>query len=116
MNDLALQAAGILAIAVSVVHAVLGETKVFARARIEPARLGLLIHLVWHCSTVAWIAGGVLLLVASGLPPGSARSWIVAPLAVVYAAAAAGNAWATRGRHAGWVAMAGVVGLAVAGI
>lgn len=115
MSDLALQAAGILAIAVSVIHAVLGETKVFARARIEPARLGLLIHLVWHCSTIAWIAGGVLLLVAAGLPSGPPRTWIVAVLAVVYAAAATGNAWATRGRHVGWMAMAAVVGLSLAG-
>ena len=39
MRDLLVQLAGILALAVSIAHGVLGETKVFSRARIEPERL-----------------------------------------------------------------------------
>lgn len=117
MSDLALQTAGVLAMAVAVIHGVLGETAVFARATIEPPRLRLLIRLVWQCGALAWFAGGVLLLVAAALPAGSAtRVWIVTVLVVVYAAAAAGNAWATRGRHIGWVAMTAVVALSVTGI
>ncbi len=53
MRDLAIQAAGGLAILAAVIHGVLGETKVFARARIEPARTRLLIRLVWQCGTAA---------------------------------------------------------------
>ncbi len=63
MHDLMLQCAGIAAIAVALLHSVLGETKVFARATIEPARLRSLIHGVWQCSTVDWIGGGILLIV-----------------------------------------------------
>jgi hypothetical protein len=53
MRDLLLQCAGVLTIAVALIHGILGETKVFARARIEPERLRTLIRLVWQASTVA---------------------------------------------------------------
>jgi hypothetical protein len=115
MRDLLLQGAGAIAIMVSVIHGVLGETKVFARATIEPPRLRTLIRLVWQAGTVAWIAGGVLLIAAPSMASDVARHWIIATLAVVYGFAAVGNAWATRGRHIGWVGMAAVVVLAVAG-
>jgi hypothetical protein len=44
-----------------------------------------------------------------------ARHWIVATLALVFAFAALGNAWATRGRHFGWAVLSAVVALAIAG-
>jgi hypothetical protein len=96
MRDLLLQCSGLAAIAVALIHGVLGETRVLARATIEPARLRTLIRLVWQAGTVAWIGGGVLLLAAP---------WM----------AALANAWATRGRHFGWMALSAVVALAVAG-
>ena len=46
MRDLLLQCSGLAAIAAALVHGVLGETKVFARATIEPPRLRKLIRLV----------------------------------------------------------------------
>jgi hypothetical protein len=115
MRDILLQCAGLLAIVASLTHGVLGETKVFARATIEPKRVAALVHAVWQAGTVAWIAGGVLLLVAPWMGSDTARHWIVATFAVVFASAALGNAWALRGRHFGWVAMSAVVALAVAG-
>ena len=42
------------------------ETKVFPRVTIEPQRLRTLFRLVWQIPTVAWIAGGVLLIAAPG--------------------------------------------------
>ena len=115
MRDLLLQCSGVSAIAVSLIHGVLGETKVFARATIEPPRLRQLIRLVWQAGTVAWIGGGVLLIAAPSMASEPARHWIVATLAAVYGFAAFANAWATRGRHFGWVAMSAVVALTVAG-
>ncbi len=38
MRDLLLQCSGLAAIVLALIHGVLGETKVFARASIEPAR------------------------------------------------------------------------------
>ena len=64
MRDLLLYASGILGLAAASLHCVLGETRVFARVRIEPERLRTLIRLVWHCSVVAWAAVAVLLIAA----------------------------------------------------
>ena len=77
MRDLLLQCSGFAAIAVALIHGVLGETKVFARATIEPPRLRTLIRLVWQAGTVAWIGGGVLLIAAPWMASEPARHWIV---------------------------------------
>lgn len=115
MRDLLLQCSGLAAIAAAITHGVLGETKVFVRATIEPARLRTLIRLVWQAGTVAWIGGGVLLMAAPWMASEPARHWIVVTLACVFAFGALGNAWVTRGRHFGWMALGAVVALAVAG-
>jgi uncharacterized membrane protein len=115
MRDILLQCSGVLAIAAALIHGVLGETKVFARASIEPKRLRTLIHAVWQAGTVAWIGGGALLLAAPSMGSAAARHWIIITFAIVFAFAALGNAWALRGRHFGWIAMSGVVALAIAG-
>ena len=118
MRDLMLQCAGVVAIVVAVIHGVIGETRVFAdspRTTIEPARLRTLLRLVWQAGTIAWIGGGVLLVAASALASEPARHWIVATMVVVFAFAALANAWATRGRHFGWMLLSAVVALSVAG-
>jgi hypothetical protein len=115
MRDLLLQCSGVVAIAVALIHGVLGETRVFAHATIEPARLRTMIRLVWQASTVAWIGGGVLLIAAPWMASEPARHWIVVTLASVFAFGALANALATRGRHFGWMALSAVVALAVAG-
>jgi hypothetical protein len=115
MRDLLLQCAGAAAIVVAIVHGVLGETKVFPRVIIEPLRLRSLIRLVWQASTVAWIGGGVLLIAAPLTASEPARHLIVVTLACVFGFGALGNAWATRGRHFGWMVLSAVVVMAVAG-
>jgi hypothetical protein len=115
MRDLAIQAAGCLAILAAVIHGVLGETKVFADARIEPARIKLLLRLVWQCSAVAWIALGALLIAVPYMASDAARGWIVAAAAGCYGFGAVANAWATKGRHFGWMVLAAVVVLVLVG-
>jgi hypothetical protein len=115
MRDVLLQGAGALAILAALIHAVIGEVSVFTRVRIEPARLKTLIWLVWQAFTVAWIACGVLLLAAPGLGSEPARHWIVAALVPVFAFATFANAYASRGRHFGWMMLGAVVGMAIAG-
>ena len=116
MRDLLLQAAGVLGLAVAVLHGVLGETKVFARARIEPERLRQLVRLVWHCSAVAWAGVAILLIAAPWLNSGRARLAIVCAAVAIYGFGAAANAVATRGRHFGWAALMTVAGLAISGL
>jgi hypothetical protein len=115
MRDLLLQCSGAAAIVVALIHGVLGETKVFRRATIEPPRMRTLMRAVWQAGTVAWIGGGVLLMAAPWMASEPARHWIVATTAVMFACGAAANAWALRGRHFGWVALSAVVAMAVAG-
>ena len=115
MRDLILQCAGIAAIVVALIHGVLGETKVFARATIEPPRLRTLIRVVWQAGTVAWIGGGVLLIAAPWMQSEPARHWIIVTIATVYGVGALANAWWSRGRHFGWMALGSVIMLAVAG-
>lgn len=115
MRDLLLQCAGVLTIVVALIHGILGETKVFVRATIEPARLRTLIRLVWQASTIAWIGGGVLLIAAPAMGSEPARHWIVATMACVFGLSALANAYATRGRHFGWMMLSVVVVMAIAG-
>ena len=115
MRDLLLQCAGVATIAVAVIHGILGETKVFTLARIEPEQLRTLIRLVWQASAVAWASTGVLLIAAPGMGSDLARHWIVITSACVLGFSAFGNAWATRGRHFGWMALAAAAAMAVAG-
>ena len=115
MRDIVLQCAGVVGIAVSLIHGVLGETKVFAKATIQPESLRTLIRLVWQAGTVAWIGGAVLLIAAPSMGSESARHWIVITVIAIYAFAAVANAWWSRGRGFGWKALAAVVALAVAG-
>lgn len=115
MRDLAMQAAGLGGVAVATIHGVLGETKVFANAIIEPARTRLLLRLVWLSGTIAWAALGVLLALAPTMGSPQARMLILAAAVTTYGSAAVANAVATRGRHFGWMAMMIVVLLALAG-
>jgi hypothetical protein len=110
-----LQIAGAIAILTALVHGVLGETKIFAKARIEPAWIRLMLRLIWQCGALAWAGLGALLIAAQGFAP-AARQWIIAVAVVNFLAAAVGNAWVTRGRHPGWMLMAAASGLALASL
>ena len=115
MWDLSLQAAGVLAIVVAIIHGAIGELRIFARTRIEPQRTRTLLHLIFQATTVDWIAIGVLLIAAPWLDAPAARHWIVAVAVLVYGYAAVGNALATRRLHLGWIGMSCAVVLALAG-
>lgn len=115
MHDLFLWTAGSGAIAVALIHGVLGETKIFARATIQPPRLRTLIRLCYQMGTVGWICGGVLLLVTPSVAPVSARHWIVITMCAMYAFGMVGNFWFFRGRHFGWAALGAVIMMAAIG-
>jgi hypothetical protein len=115
MRDILLQCSGVLAIAAAVIHGVLTETKIFPRMTIEPQGLRMLSRFVWQIPTVAWIAGGVLLIALPSIASEAARHWIVVTFACVFAFSALGNAVGSRGKHFGWMVLSAVVVLAVAG-
>jgi hypothetical protein len=115
MRDILLQISGIVAIAAALIHGVLTETKIFPRMTIEPQSLRRLSRFVWQIPTVAWIAGGVLLIAAPSMASDAARHWIVITLACVFGFSAIGNAVGTRGRHFGWMVLGATAAMAVAG-
>ncbi|HET7889482.1 MAG TPA: hypothetical protein VFL62_24900 [Bradyrhizobium sp.] len=115
MHDLFLWLAGIGAIVAAVIHGVLGETRVFRRATIEPPRLRSLIRICWQIGTVGWICGGALLLAAPSVASISARHWIVVTMGAMYAFGMAANFWVFRGRHFGWAVLGTVVVMAAIG-
>lgn len=115
MRDLAMQVAGGLALLTAIIHGVLGETKVFAHARIEPARIRLLLRLIWQCGAIAWAGFGVLLVAAPFMGSEAARLWVIGAAVTAYGVGAIGNARVTRGRHFGWMALTAVSVLALAG-
>ena len=116
MRDLALRAAGGLAILVAIGHGLIAELHVFATARVEPRWTRNLLRMVWQGTTLDWIVIGVLLIAAPALGSEVARRWVVAVAVVVYGYAAVGNAVAPGGRHVGWCLMAVVIALALAGL
>ncbi|MGZ5924480.1 MAG: hypothetical protein ACXWK2_07910, partial [Rhizomicrobium sp.] len=92
MRDLALQAAGVLAILTAIAHGAIAELRVFANTRIEPRGTRKLLRMVWQASTIDWIAIGMLLIAAPGLGSMIARHAVIAVAVAVYGYAAAGNA------------------------
>ena len=116
MRDLALQAAGVLAVVVALIHGAIAELQVFAKARIEPRGTRRLLRLIWQASTIDWIGLGILLIAAPWFGSPTARHWIIATAVAVYGYAAVGNALAARGPHPGWILMLCVIALALAGI
>lgn len=80
----------------------------------RPARA--LVRPLLHVSTVDWFTGGIA-LIATGLwvdGPGRIAIGLLVGTQLSYAMAA--NAWATRGRHPGWILMAVAVALIIAGV
>lgn len=116
MRMLLIQSAGVLAFVAAVIHGTLAETKVFPGLRIEPERTRLLLRLVWQSSTIAWMSLAVLLVAAPWLGSDTARDWVIVVSIVTFGFSAMGNAWASRGRHFGWIVLGLVVGLAAAGL
>jgi hypothetical protein len=116
MRDLALQAAGVLAIFVAIAHGAIAELRVFPKSRIEPRRTQTLLRMVWQASTIDWIGVGVLLIAAPTLGSEGARRWVIAVAVAVYGYGAIGNAVASRGRHVGWCLMGCVIAMALMGL
>lgn len=112
--------AAVLAIATGVVHSWLGERLIFrplrasaaispvAAAHLQRRHLGIL-WATWHLASVFGWALAVLLLQLAIEPgaPASGRSVLFA-VAGAYGIGAVLVLFGTRGRHPGWVALAGV--------
>jgi len=115
MSTLLIVAAGVLGMAIAIVHGMLGARKIVAPiADIAPPHKRIL-HAIMFLSAVYWFAGGAALAAAPLYFDGEQKRLAVIVVSAIYASGAAANFWATRGRHFGWMLLALATGLAVAG-
>jgi hypothetical protein len=116
-------AAGLLSIAVAVVHSILGELWVFKRMRrgtLVPTNGGNVlrephVRILWASWHVLSVFGLVLaaMLVHSAYRPSQALAPPVITIAMAMASAMVG--FGTRGKHLGWVGLLGVAVLSALG-
>ena len=106
-HDAALILAGILGSTVAVMHGAITQRLMVVPFReVAKARLSGTIQRIvpplLHFSTFNWFLGG-LALIAAALWLGPEARWVAGLLVgSSYLFGAAGNLWATRGRHPGW--------------
>ena len=106
-QDWALAAAGLIGGGVAVIHGLLTQklmvAPVTAEARL-PGVIRRLVAVLLQFSTFNWLAGGVALVAVAvaAVGPG-ARLATGLLVGSSYLFAVIGNAWATRGRHPGWM-------------
>ncbi|MEZ5841549.1 MAG: hypothetical protein R3D02_14350 [Hyphomicrobiales bacterium] len=115
MEDLVLIGAGAGGVLVALIHGYLGRTAVLPNLAGASASARRVNAAVFQLSTLYWLAGGAVLIAAPFVLSQSQRTLAAGMMAFVYAAAAIGNFWATRGRHPGWMLLAIVTGMALIG-
>ena len=115
MEHILMQLGGAVGAVTGVIHGYLGEKKLFAQATIEPAYARKMARLGWQCGAVAWVAMGVLLIIAAGFESPDARRAVIVSSVIMYLTGAVGNAIVTKGRHFGWAVLALAIGLLIAG-
>lgn len=115
MRDLAVVLAGLLGVVVGCVHGVLGETRLFARSRIEPPYARRMVRLGWQCGATAWSGVGILLILAPAFHSDIARHSVIVMSSLIYGFGAFANVRATGGRHFGWFLLVAIIALACLG-
>ena len=116
MNTAYLGAAGILGMTVGIVHGYLGVTRVVAPVQGLASTGKRVLYALMLISALYWFAAGAALLVGTRYLAPSTQTAVVIVAILMYLAGAAGNFWATRGRHIGWVMLTLAAGLACLGI
>jgi hypothetical protein len=106
-HNTALATAGAIGSAIALVHGALTQRYMVEPLTASgreplPGRIRRIVPALLHFSTFTWFVGGLVLLAAAFVLEPQAR--LVASLLVAssYLYGAAGNLWATRGRHPGW--------------
>lgn len=118
----ALIAAGVIGSVTAIIHGVL--TQRFMVAPLDKAaadahvsgQIRRLNAALLHYSTASWLACGLALIAAALWFDASARLVTALLVGGHFLYGAIGNAWATRGRHPGWMLMALAVAFIAYGI
>jgi hypothetical protein len=110
-HNLALVMAGLIGAAVAIMHGMLIQRlmvkplsqRASAAPTVSPVVRRLISPLL-HFSTAVWFAGGIALVLATSLNA-QARLCVGVLVGMTYLFGAAGNLWATRTWHPGWMLM-----------
>lgn len=118
MQNIALSFAGLIGAATAIFHGLLTQRLVVAPIdRQLAAATGVsptirrIVPPLLHFSTYSWLVSGVVLIVVANVASAETRFWISLLVGSAFLYAALANAWATRGRHPGWMLMASAVAL-----
>lgn len=115
MKDLLIEIAGGLAILLAVLHQSFAERRLFPRIELEAVPAKPLLRAMWLNGSLACAGIGILLILSPTFGSQAARHWVVVYAVVVLGSAAIGNAWFFKWKHPGWVLLAIIIGLAIAG-
>jgi hypothetical protein len=116
MDYFILPLAGTLGVMTALAHGYLGETRIISLATFPNAQARGFVRAMWQLSTATWIAGSLMIAAAPFVfadPVQRKLVLLVACLPMIWGIAC--NAWISKGRHFGWMALAAVVGLTVLG-
>lgn len=108
--------AGALGVATALAHGYLGETRVIAPATFPNAQARDFVRAMWQLSTATWVAGSLIIAAAPFVfadPAQRRLALLLACLPMIWGIVC--NAWISKGRHFGWMALAAVVGLTLLG-
>ena len=118
MQHFALLVAGLIGAATAIFHGIVTQrlmVKPIDRRLAEHAGVSPTIRRIvpplLHYSSYSWLVGGIALIIAANVADAEARLAIGLLVGNMFLYAAVANAWATRGRHPGWMLMAVAVAL-----
>lgn len=112
VQDIALAFAGVIGSVTAVIHAIVMQRHmvspidalISADGRMQKG-IRNLSPVLFHLSSYCWLLGGLALIGVSVSPSQDVRLVIGIGVGALYLYGAIGNAWATRGRHPGWMLM-----------
>jgi hypothetical protein len=115
MQHIALTLAGVIGAATAIFHGVLTQRLMVRPIGRRLVATGVsptiqrIVPPLLHFSTYNWLIGGIVLIAAANTASAETRLWISLLVGSAFLYAALANAWATRGRHPGWLLMAAAV-------
>ena len=118
MQHFALLVAGLIGAATAIFHGIVTQRLMvkpidrrLAAADGVSITIRRIVPPLLHYSTYSWLVGGLALVIAANGAGAETRLWVSLLVGAEFLYAAIANAWATRGRHPGWMLMAAAVGL-----
>lgn len=116
MNDMLLLSAGVIATSAAIIHGYLTQkylvSPILSFTCSDSRMFSRLRAMLIQYSTFSWVIGGVALILATQLET-EARRAIIVLVGAGYAFAVTGNAWATSGRHVGWMVYSVVLAMLI---